>query len=76
MVGHFMRGLLGDCCHARCHLRVHATWARLWCRVESGPTFDMSNGSKGAKRPLERPLDGAVRCHLMLLTEFVSLRRV
>jgi len=26
-----------------------------------GPTFDMSGGAKGAKRPLERPLDGRVR---------------
>ena len=25
-------------------------------------TFDMSGGPKGAKRPLERPLDGGVRC--------------
>ena len=24
-------------------------------------TFDMSGGPKGAKRPLERPLDGGVR---------------
>ena len=28
-----------------------------------GLTFDMSGGPKGAKRPLERPLDGGVRCH-------------
>ena len=27
-----------------------------------GLTFDMSGGPKGAKRPLERPLDGMVRC--------------
>ena len=27
-------------------------------------TFDMSGGPKGAKRPLERPLDGGVRRHL------------
>src|SRR3977135_1531932 len=26
-----------------------------------GLTFDMSGGGKGAKRPLERPLDGSVR---------------
>ena len=26
-----------------------------------GLTFDMSGGPKGAKRPLERPLDGGVR---------------
>ena len=26
-------------------------------------TFDMSGGTKGAKRPLERPLDGVVRRH-------------
>ena len=26
-----------------------------------GPTFDMSGGAKGAKRPLGRPLDGGVR---------------
>ena len=26
-------------------------------------TFDMSGGSKGAKRPLKRPLDGGVRPH-------------
>ena len=25
-------------------------------------TFDMSGGPKGAQRPLERPLDGGVRC--------------
>ena len=25
-------------------------------------TFDMSGGPKGAQRPLERPLDGVVRC--------------
>ena len=30
--------------------------AHLW-----GLTFDMSGGPKGAKRPLERPLDGGVR---------------
>jgi len=29
-----------------------------------GLTFDMSGGPKGAKRPLERPLDGGVRPHL------------
>src|SRR5664280_1121553 len=28
-----------------------------------GLTFDMSGGPKGAKRPLERPLDGGVRRH-------------
>ena len=28
-----------------------------------GLTFDMSGGPKGAKRPLERPLDGGVRPH-------------
>ena len=34
------------------------------CRVSLcwGPTFDMSGGPKDAKRPLERPLDGGVRC--------------
>ena len=29
-----------------------------------GLTFDMSGGPKGAKRPLERPLDGGVRRRL------------
>src|SRR5690349_12201747 len=38
------------------------------CNVDShgaqwGLTFDMSGGAKGAKRPLRRPLDGAVRLH-------------
>jgi len=28
-----------------------------------GLTFDMSGGAKGAKQPLERPLDGGVRAH-------------
>src|SRR5664280_1439091 len=30
-------------------------------RMSGGLTFDMSGGPKGAKRPLERPLDGGVR---------------
>ena len=30
-------------------------------RNTAGLTFDMSGGPKGAKRPLERPLDGRVR---------------
>ena len=30
-----------------------------------GLTFDMSGGPKGAKRPLERPLDGGVRRHCL-----------
>jgi len=30
-------------------------------RRSRGPTFDMSGGAKGAKRPLGRPLDGGVR---------------
>ena len=30
-------------------------------RALRGLTFDMSGGPKGAKRPLERPLDGGVR---------------
>jgi len=30
----------------------------------------MSGGPKGAKRPLERPLDGGVRCLLEQATEF------
>jgi hypothetical protein len=29
--------------------------------VHGGLTFDMRGGPKGAKRPLERPLDGRVR---------------
>jgi len=32
-------------------------------------TFDMSGGAKGAKRPLERPLDGRVRCRCIRLGE-------
>jgi hypothetical protein len=32
-------------------------------RSKRGLTFDMSGGPKGAKRPLERPLDGGVRLH-------------
>ena len=32
-------------------------------RALRGLTFDMSGGAKGAKRPLERPLDGGVRPH-------------
>ena len=35
--------------------------ARTTCLTNWGPTFDMSGGPKGAKRPLERPLDGGVR---------------
>ena len=31
---------------------------RTSCLTNWGPTFDMSGGPKGAKRPLERPLDG------------------
>jgi hypothetical protein len=27
------------------------------------PTFDMSGGPKGVKRPLERPLHGGIRRH-------------
>ena len=45
-----------------------------------GPTFDMSGGPKGAKRPLGRPLDGGVRRHFAYLghlcaadTEFDSI---
>jgi hypothetical protein len=36
---------------------LHAV-VRFW-----GLTFDMSGGPKGAKRPLERPIDGRVRPH-------------
>ena len=32
-------------------------------RICCALTFDMSGGPKGAKRPLERPLDGRVRHH-------------
>ena len=35
---------------------------RTSCLTTWGLTFDMSGGPKGAKRPLERPLDGGVRC--------------
>ena len=34
---------------------------RFFIRRSSALTFDMSGGPKGAKRPLERPLDGRVR---------------
>ena len=34
---------------------------RTSCLTNGGPTFDMSGGPTGAKRPLERPLDGGVR---------------
>jgi len=34
------------------------------CTSKRDLTFDMSGGPKGAKRPLERPLDGRVRCPL------------
>ena len=37
----------------------------MWTSVAGmGLTFDMSGGPKGAKRPLERPLDGGVRRRL------------
>src|SRR5450755_3615610 len=36
---------------------------RLMAWLLLGLTFDMSGGPKGAKRPLERPLDGGVRPH-------------
>lgn len=75
MVGHFMRGLLGDCCHCAVicasMLLGHGSGAALKAAQRSTRA-----GSKGAKRPLERPLDGAVRCHLVPLAEFVFLRRV
>ena len=38
--------------------------ARTTSLTNWGPTFDMSGGPKGAKRPLGRPLDGGVRRHL------------
>ena len=41
------------CCHRRSFEREVAALRCL--------TFDMSGGPKGAKRPLERPLDGGVR---------------
>src|SRR5450432_4277593 len=36
-------------------MQIHLQW---------GLTFDMSGGPRGAKRPLERPLDGGVRRHV------------
>ena len=37
---------------------------RMNVRALWGLTFDMSGGTKGAKRPLGRPLDGGVSRHL------------
>src|SRR5664280_388161 len=37
------------------------TQSRFGAMVSCCLTFDMSGGPKGAKRPLERPLDGGVR---------------
>ena len=33
------------------------------------PNVDMSGGPKGAKRPLERPLDGGVRRHCLAIRQ-------
>ena len=38
-------------------------------------TFDMSGGPKGAKRPLERPLDGRVRRRCLHGSQLDSLLR-
>src|SRR5450432_1011907 len=43
------------------HRAARTTYLANW-----GPTFDMSGGPKGAKRPLGRPLDGGVRRHAAL----------
>jgi hypothetical protein len=41
--------------------RLDYSATRTSCLTNWGPTFDMSGGPKGAKRPLGRPLDGGVR---------------
>jgi hypothetical protein len=53
---------------ARATMRAGLLWRQPAGRVEREGTsrqwdltFDMSGGPKGAKRPLERPLDGGVR---------------
>ena len=51
-------------CHAKVPKRQHyedEADAKGESRVQWDLTFDMSGGPKGAKRPLERPLDGGVR---------------
>ena len=49
----------------------HRDWTLLIRRLTIlCPTFDMSGKPEGAKRPLERPLDGGVGCHL---TNFAPL---
>src|SRR6185369_10265948 len=45
-------------------------WAQL-----ARPTFDLRGGPKGAKRPLERPLDGRVRRHRLPLHSVRHWRR-
>ena len=45
------------------------------CRSKWDLTFDMSGGPKGAKRPLERPLDGGVRCLRRVHGEFSQPER-
>ncbi len=40
--------------------RLDYSATRTSCLTNWGPTFDMSGGPKGAKRPLGRPLDGGV----------------
>ena len=48
---------------ARCHSKQEACSEVAKQMGLRGLTFDMSGGPKGAKRPLERPLDGGVRRH-------------
>ena len=43
--------------------------------LRQGLTFDMSGGPKGAKRPLERPLDGGVRRHRDDRVDYPAMER-
>jgi len=50
-------------CRRSANQRLNDASAKLLGVAGRDLTFDMSGGPKGAKRPLERPLDGGVRRH-------------